>query len=46
MVLLAGPVLLCASVAADGGLGVIAGQKDQAERLKDPDEEVLGAPGA
>ena len=46
IVLLAVPVPLYASIAADSGPGIIAGQKAQAERLKDLDEEVPGVPGA
>ena len=46
IVLLAVLVLLFASITADRGSGIIAGQKAQAERLNDLDEEVLGAPGA
>jgi hypothetical protein len=46
VVLLAMLVLLYASIAADRAPGIIAGQKAQAERLNELDEEVLGAPGA
>jgi hypothetical protein len=38
-------VLLYASIAADPAPGIIAGQKAQAERLNELDDEVLGAPG-
>ena len=46
IVLLAVLVLLYASITADRGSGIIAGQKAQAERLNDLDDEVLGAPVA